>query len=295
MAIWNLGSINSDRVYDLPHLPEPGETLAATGVRFGLGGKGANMSVAAARAGATVHHLGAVGRDGGELVHRLSGYGVETRHVVTLDGQTGHAIIAVSPSGENHIIIDPGANRALSAEAIGEALCCAQAGDFFVTQNETSQQLTACRAAAAMGLKVCYAAAPFDAEAVMAVLPHLDLLILNAVEASQLERALGQGVEQLPVADIVVTRGESGCQWISKAEGLVRQFPAYVVQAVDTTGAGDTFTGYLLAGLDRGLPMAAAIDLASMAAALMVSRRGTADVIPELSEVESAMEGALAP
>ena len=286
MAIWNLGSINADMVYRVPHLPGPGETLAASHMARFLGGKGTNMSVAAARAAARVHHVGAVGHDGAWAVERLLEYGVDTRHIATLDIGTGHAIVAVDPRGENQIILCPLANRAVPEDRIGLALSEAQAGDIFVTQNETNGQVLACETAAKMGLRVCYAAAPFDAEAVQAVLPWLDFLILNAVEAEQLRQATGLSPEALPVRDVIVTLGADGSCWYDTKQALSQTFPAVPVTPVDTTGAGDTFTGYVLAGLDRGMPMAQAIGLATRAAALMVMREGTADVIPDLKDVQ---------
>ena len=107
MAIWNLGSINADMVYSLPHLPQPGETLAALDYQQFLGGKGANMSVAATRAGSVVHHIGAVGADGLWAIERMSGYGVDTQHIAQIDTPTGHAIIAVDRQAENQIILFP--------------------------------------------------------------------------------------------------------------------------------------------------------------------------------------------
>lgn len=285
MAIYNLGSINADLLYTVPHLPGPGETLAATGYRRGLGGKGANMSVAAARGAARVVHIGAVGADGRWARDLLTEYGVDTRHIVTSDTVTGHAIILLDPAGENTIIINPGANHALSRDHIGLALAEASPGDTLVMQNETTHQAFSARTGSELGLRVVYAAAPFDADAVQAVLPCLDMLILNAVEADQLTAALGKGPDALGIADVIVTLGAQGCRWINHGD-TVREFPALPVTPVDTTGAGDTFTGYLLAGLDRGMPMEQAIRLATKAAALMVTRVGTADVIPDLLQIE---------
>jgi ribokinase len=111
------------------------------------------------------------------------------------------------------------------------------------------------------------------------------MLVLNAVEAAQLEAATGTAPEALPVADIIVTRGAEGVRWIDTKAGQSRDFPATPVTAVDTTGAGDTFTGYLLATLDGGMAMAEAIDLAGKAAALKVTRQGAADAIPARDEV----------
>lgn len=287
MAIWNLGSINADMVYAVPHLPGPGETLAATGYARYLGGKGANMSVAAARAAAHVRHIGAVGPDGGWAVERLMEYGVDTRHIARVEAATGHAIVAVEPGGENQIVIYPGANRAIPENTLQAALAEAAAGDTLLFQNETNAQEMAARLGRELGLRVAYAAAPFEAAAVQAVLPYLDFLILNEVEAEQLQAATGLKPEALPVRDVIVTLGARGARHFDAKSGESRDFPAIPVTPVDTTGAGDTFTGYVLAGLDRGLPMAQAIAQAMRAAAIMVTRHGTADVIPDLKDVQA--------
>lgn len=285
MAIYNLGSINADMTYRVPHLLAPGETLATTALSRGLGGKGANMSVAAARAGAQVRHLGAVGEDGRWAIERLTEYGVDTRQIAVLSEPTGHAIVMLDRKAENCILIYPGANRALSVERIEAGLSEATPEDIFVFQNETNAQREAAELASSRGLRVAYAAAPFDADAVTLVLPLLDLLVLNEIEAGQLEQATGQSIETIPVRDVVVTLGGRGCRWINTDSREIRDFAALPVTPVDTTGAGDTFTGYLLAGLDRGLPMPTSIELAQRAAAIMVTRHGTADVIPDLKEV----------
>lgn len=289
MAIYNLGSINADYVYQVPHLPGPGETLAANQMHRGLGGKGANMSVAASRAAALVSHIGAVGTDGSWARQRLLEYGVDTRHIAVLDKvPTGHAVINVDQSGENAIVLLPGANYEITENAIGKALSESARGDTLLIQNETNNQQYAAQMGKDLAMYVAYAAAPFEAQAVADVMPLLDFLILNEVEAQQLEAATGQSPEQLPVADIIITLGGKGCRWINTVKRTVQDFPAFDVEVVDTTGAGDTFTGYVLAARDRGLPMEQAIKLAMRAGALMVTRAGAADAIPDLKEVQSA-------
>mgnify|MGYP001078575976 CR=1 FL=1 len=291
MAVFNLGSINADLFYQVPHLLAPGETLASTDHSRGLGGKGANMSVAIARAAARVAHIGAIGRDGRWAVERLLEYGVDTRNIVESDVATGHAVIMVDDQGENAILLFPGANRAITETHISTALEAATEADTFLFQNETSVQIEGATQASAKGMRVVYAAAPFDAGAVKAVLPLLDILVMNAVEAQQLTNATGIGLTGLPVRDVVVTLGGDGCRWINTDAGTDQTFPAIPVTPVDTTGAGDTFTGYLVAGLDRGLPIEQAISLGQQAGAIMVTRQGTADVIPDLKDVQDARLG----
>ena len=286
MAVFNLGSINLDNVYSVPHLPQPGETLPAMGFAQGLGGKGANMSVAIARAAARAIHIGSVGPDGRWAVERLMEYGVDTRHISTASAPTGHANICVDQDGENSIVLFSGANQTIESGAIRNALSEAGPSDSLLMQNETNGQREATQVASDGGLRIVYAAAPYETSAVQSVLGHLDLLILNAVEAEQLSSETGSKLEDLPVADIIVTKGSEGCLWISDLHRSGKAFDAIASDVVDTTGAGDTFTGFLVAGLDRGLAMEQAIVLATRAASIMVSRHGTADVIPDLRDIE---------
>jgi ribokinase len=287
MTVWNLGSVNADLVYRLPHLPAPGETLAAKDHQKGLGGKGANMSVAVARAGSRVEHIGAIGADGHWMCDRLGEYGVGVAHLVEAGPVSGHAVIAVDEAGENQIILFPGSNQQIDAEGIEAALDGAEPGDIAVFQNETNAQERFADLAKARGLRVVYAAAPFSVEAVRAVLDRIDILVMNAVEAAQLEEALDLAPEVLPVRDVVITLGGDGCRWIRPETGEDRTLAAPRVDVVDTTGAGDTFTGYLLAGLDQGMEMEPALTLAQKAGAVMVTRLGTADVIPDRTEIEN--------
>lgn len=289
MTVWNLGSINADHFYTLPHLPAPGETLAARDYRIGLGGKGANQSVALARAGAQVRHIGAIGADGRWMVGRMSDAGVDCHFVDEMDSASGHAIIEVDATGENAIILFAGTNRRISPEAVTEALSSARPGDWLVMQNETSSQVEAARLAREKGLHVAYSAAPFDAEAVLAVLPYTSLLLVNEVEAEQLCTALGVTLKGLPVENLLVTLGSKGAVWHAlKTKQEYRVF-AHRVQAVDTTGAGDTFAGYLIAGLAAGEAPKTAMTRASAAAALKVTRAGSGDAIPTRDEVSAFM------
>ncbi len=284
MAVWNLGSINADLFYAVPHLPGPGETLASTDHRRGLGGKGCNISVAIARAAARVHHIGCVGQDGRWASDTLLEYGVDTRHIREVPEATGHAIIATDATGENNIILFPGANQHINSDQLKVALSEVSAGDWFVTQNETNAQIEATRIARQMGLQIAYVAAPFDPEAVEVLRPDLDLLILNEVEAQQLKDATGLSPEKLGIKDVIVTLGPDGCVWHSQANSTKIE-PIKVI-AVDSTGAGDTFAGYVIACLDRGQTMEQALRTATLAGAIMVTRHGTADVIPDLKDLE---------
>ena len=288
--IYNLGSINADYFYDLPHLPGPGETLAASAMSVGLGGKGANQSVAAALAGAEVCHIGAVGPDGAWAVDRMAGYGVDTTFVRQVEVATAHAIVMVDTWGENQIVIYPGANHVQDVNVITKALDSADPGDWLMLQNETSLQVEAARLAQKRGMSVAYSAAPFSADAVKPILEFTSLLILNQVEAEQLARALGMSVGSLPVDTILVTKGGHGAEWIDTKSGETVSVPAFSVDVVDTTGAGDTFAGYTVAGLSLGLSPKDAFRRASAAAAIKVTRKGTADAIPSADIVTEFLD-----
>lgn len=283
MAIWNLGSINIDHVYRLDHLPRPGETLAAHSYSVGLGGKGANQSIAAARAGAVTRHQGAMGAGDDWVIQRLRDVGVETDDIQRMeDAATGHAIILLDTDAENSIVIHPGANRAIAAKVLEEKLASITASDTLLIQNETNCQLDAARIADTAGARVIYSAAPFDIRAVEMMLPHVSILAMNAGEAEQLFAAIP---DDLPVDGLLITRGGEGAEYRDLRRGQTYRQQAFVVTPVDTTGAGDTFAGYFAAALDRGASIPEALRLASGAAALKVTRQGAGDAIPSLDEV----------
>lgn len=285
--IYNFGSINADYIYQVPHLPVPGETLAATALTRELGGKGANQSVAASRAGAQVIHVGAVGPDGAWAISELEGHGVDCTHVTMLDSLTGHAIINVDTSGENAIVIFPGANQEQSLTDVEAAFMVAGQGDFLLLQNETNLQADVAKLARSKDMTVVYSAAPFSPDSVRAVLPYVDILVMNSVEFSQLTEVLGDTISDLPAMVQIVTKGSAGVDWIENE--TTRHVPAPQVKPVDTTGAGDCFAGYVVAGLAEGMSPEEALRLGTSAAALQIQRRGTAGAIPIRSDVNALL------
>lgn len=286
MAIYCLGSINADYIYSVPHLPQPGETLAAIRFTTGLGGKGANQSVAAARAGAEMFHIGAVGGDGQWAIDELQGYGVDTRHIVTTDVPTGHAIINVDAAAENAIVIYSGANVAQDEASLRKVISSADDGDSLLLQNETSLAPMAAELGKARGMRVFYSAAPFDVDATKDVLPHVSVLVMNEVESSQLCAALDTDLKGIGVPHILVTKGAAGAEWHSFDAGETVRVDAFKVDPVDTTGAGDTFIGYVVAGLDSGLTVGDSMRRAAAASAIKVMREGAAPAIPSAAEVD---------
>jgi ribokinase len=283
MTIYNLGSINIDHVYRLAALPRAGETISSLDHALGLGGKGANQSVAAARAGAQVRHLGAMGTGDDWVLDMLGAAGIDTGAVARLDGvATGHAIILVDAEGENSIILHGGANRALPAGLVTGGLAAIGPGDILMMQNETTLQAEAAAHARAAGARVIYSAAPFEIAALRAVLPHVSILAVNEVEARDTFAAFG---EALPIAGLLITRGAKGAEYRDLETGRIWEQPAFRVQAVDTTGAGDCFAGWFAAGLSRGEDIATTLRNASAAAALQVTRKGAGNAMPTRAEV----------
>lgn len=286
MTVFNLGSINIDHFYQVPHIPAPGETLAATAYSSGLGGKGLNQSVALARGGADVVHIGAVGPDGAPVLDQIKALGVDVSHITQVDAPTGHAIINVATDGENCITLFQGANVEIPTDHIAAALGKMGRDDWLMLQNETNGHGPAIEYAVGVGARIVYSAAPFDIAAVKAILPFIDTLVVNEIEANQLLGALGvSNITELDVPHIVMTLGVNGAQHIATKTGLIHRVDGLDVQVVDTTGAGDTFIGYFVALLSNGADIQQALEMANRAAALKVSRSGTAAAVPELQEV----------
>lgn len=288
--ILNLGSVNIDWGYRVEHFVRPGETLAAGQPAQGAGGKGLNQSIALARAGADVLHVGRIGEDGLWLKHRLRDNGVDVT-LLDLDRETptGHAVIQITPSGENAILLHAGSNRQVSAEQIDHAIGRMSPGDHFLCQNETSGIAEALTAARARGLVVWFNPAPFDATVPDLPLHCVDWLVLNETEGAGLSGRCEPGAiittlrERLPGTRIVLTLGKDGV--ICADGGQTHRATPPPVQAVDTTAAGDTFIGYLAAAVMAGRSTPDALALASRAAALSVSRPGAAESIPHRQEV----------
>jgi ribokinase len=206
------------------------------------------------------------------------------------DKATGAAVVNVDLAGENAIVIFSGANNDQDEAHLRAALANAGPGDTLLLQNETNLQVEAAEIGAAKGMRVIYSAAPFDLEAVRAVIKSVSILAVNALEADQLCAAFGTELAALPVPQILVTRGSEGAEWRSNETGERVFLPSVAVVPVDTTGAGDTFAGYFAAGLDQGMLPEAALDLARHAAALKVTRQGTGEAIPSLAEVSAFRE-----
>jgi len=283
MAVFNLGSINIDLVYRLSHFPAPGETLASRSFMRGLGGKGANQSIALAAAGIQVFHIGAMHSEDSWLLEQMRIRNVDMTNVQTSGEPTGHAIVMVNDEGENQIVLCPSANWTIDIVTALATLDSATPEDWVLLQNETNGALEFVSAAKARKLKIAYSAAPFEAEIALALLPDCDLLVINEGEAAALMAATGRELDALGLEHLVITQGGKGAEYIGKAGRFYQD--AFTVNAVDTTGAGDCFFGYFLAGIVSKTRIETALLEASAAAALQVTKQGVADAIPLRQEV----------
>ncbi|MCZ4280199.1 ribokinase [Kiloniella laminariae] len=290
-TIINVGSINVDHVYRVPYFVKPGETLPTISYQRVLGGKGANQSVALARAGEKVRHVGAIGEDHRWILDELSKAAVAVDDITVADVPTGHALIQVDDNAENCILLYPGANHALALDDIGGIFKTAEPDSWVLFQNEMPNLGEMIVLAKAAGAKVAVNPAPFDTAARDIPFDKIDLLIVNDIEAEELAASLPGGDEQAltrlcPL--VIITRGTKGAICHSAGENI--EVPAFVVEAVDTTGAGDTFVGYILSSLASGMNIANAMQRASAASALAVTKPGASVAIPTSAEVQAFID-----
>lgn len=293
MRILSLGSLNLDYVYMVDHFVRAGETIASLDRNEFCGGKGLNQSIALARAGAEVCHAGKIGADGTKLKHKLMEHGVNTDFTLVDNNlPTGHAIIQVDPKGQNCIIIYGGANQAIQTTDIDGILAAFEPGDIMLVQNEINNLDYAIEKAQARGLRVALNPSPIDKNLVESpALKYVEWFILNEIEGFEItgeqkpEKICDVLRSRFPGCRVVLTLGKQGVLYsdgdITATHGI------YDVPVVDTTAAGDTFTGYFLACVTEGLSIERALELASKASSLAVSRAGAADSIPSRKEVET--------
>jgi ribokinase len=290
MAVYNFGSVNIDHVYQVDHFVQPGETLSSTAYAQLLGGKGANQSVALAKAGANVFHVGHMSQSDTGFKQQIADFGVDCRFLRTSSTPSGHAIIQVSPEGENAIVLFGGANQLLSDDDITTPLQDATSSDWILLQNETNALEQIILAAAEAGTKIAFNPAPMTDSVKSLPLDKIDLLIVNEIEAemltgeSDLEAMVDFFTANHPNQDVIITLGKEGVCMLHK--GATIRVNAFVVDAVDTTAAGDTFIGFFLAAFSNGLPANEALTHACAASAISVTRSGAAQSIPSVEDVK---------
>lgn len=291
MKVLNFGSLNIDYVYTVDHIVRGGETISSEKTETFPGGKGLNQSIALARAGVPVYHAGAVGEDGEMLLELCRANGVDTRFIRRTEGRNGHTVIQVDRNGQNCILLFGGSNQKQTKEHIDEVLSHFEAGDMLVLQNEVNHLDYLIDRAWERGMVIVLNPSPFDDKLKACDMTKVAYFLVNEVEAEQMtgesdpakqpERLL----EAYPGGKFVLTMGSRGSMYKDSRQEFHQDI--YKVNAVDTTAAGDTFTGFFLAAVLEGRPIPEALDEAARASAIAVSRPGASSSIPTAEEVKN--------
>jgi ribokinase len=284
------GSLNVDLIFPVPRIPALGETVLSPSISMQPGGKGANQAVAAARDGAMVVMVGAIGRDNlaADALSLLREANVDLSRVAEADASTGCAAISVDPRGGNAIVVGSGANLFARQDQIEDTLLGPAATVLLQMEVSTEENAALIRRARDRKARIILNLAP-AAPIEEAALRALDVLIVNETESAMLAAALdcADGADQLRHRlDVTVVRtlGERGAE-VAFEQGT-EIIPAHMVTAVDTTAAGDCFVGVLAAALDRGVTMTAALRRATAAAALCCTRHGSQSSLPHGHETD---------
>ena len=292
----NLGSLCVDNVFHVQNIARAGETVTSLGHEIHPGGKGLNQSLAAARAGAEVIHVGCVGSDGGSLVDVLSGSGVDVSHIRTIDSRSGTAVIQVDSKGRNAIFITGGANRLVGKGQVDAALDLLADADWLLLQNEINDLEYVLEAASSRDLNIAFNVAPVDGREKGYLYDYVSLLIVNEIEAMAVARqdnhmdAFNYIRSKYPKTQVILTLGREGlCYGL---ENKTLDMPAFDVEVVDETAAGDAFIGFYMAALLRSASTYSALKEAAAAGALAVTRTGAATSIPSRDDVDAFLADA---
>lgn len=295
MKVLNFGSLNYDYVYTVDHMVREGETLASERMETFPGGKGFNQSVALQRAGADVMHAGAVGEDGDVFLDFCRENRLSTDYIKTLPGKSGHTIIQVDKDAHNCILLYGGTNRELSESYVDEVLENYGSGDIVLLQNEINVTAYVIDRAYEKGMQVVLNPSPYDEGLDACDMKKVAVFLMNEIEGFMMtgekepEKILDVMKQHYPRACVVLTLGEEGVYCMS--EGHVYYQSAVKTEAVDTTAAGDTFTGYFIAGLSEGMDIPDILKLCVNASSIAVSRKGAAPSIPSRKEVIAKING----
>ena len=312
MKALNYGSLNIDFVYNVEHFVRSGETISSQNMAIFAGGKGLNQSVALAKSGIDTWHAGCIGEDGEFLADILQKSGAHTELISRLPGRNGHAIIQKQPNGQNCILLYGGSNQQNTRVQIDEVMSHFEKGDYLILQNEINEISYIMERAHEKGMIIVLNPSPMDEKIRTYPLEYVDYFLLNEIEAKDLtgfdqnladtdqhrvqemdevssawDALLEEVCSHFPNSKVVLTLGEYGS--IYKDEKQKIHQPIMKVPVVDTTAAGDTFTGLFIGSIAKGLSPENAMKIAAKASAIAVSRQGAAPSIPELGEVERDM------
>ena len=289
MKVLNFGSLNLDYVYQVESILIPGETQASKSRQTFCGGKGLNQSIALAKAGIPVYHAGLIGEGGEQLLEVCRENGVNTEFIKQIPGLCGHTVIQVDRNGQNCILLFGGSNRSMTKEFVDSVLDSFDEGDIILLQNEINELDYIIDRAYEKKMMIILNPSPFDSALEKCDLSKISLFLMNEIEGFQItgekepDRILAKVKKLYPNAKVVLTLGGDGSVYQDET-GIYRQ-GIFKVKAVDTTAAGDTFTGYFISSIIDGMPVQDGLKLAAKASAIAVSRAGATASIPVRSEV----------
>ena len=287
MKILNFGSINKDFFYSVNDFVRPGETISSNTYEIMIGGKGLNQSVGISKAGVKVYHAGIINKDDTFIIDKLKSWKINCDNILLSDNPTGHAIIQVNKKGENSIIIHGGANHDFNLKSIKSILSKFETGDILLLQNEINNIEEIIDRAHYKKMKIIFNPAPFNNDILKYDLNKINTLMLNQSEGEGLsnekipDKILKVLNNNFKNTEIILTLGEKGSLYSYKDELI--KIRAHDVKTVDTTGAGDTFIGYYVAGFASKMNKKDNLNRASKAAALTTLKLGGAESIPGIN------------
>ena len=289
MKVLCFGSANLDHVYKVDHFTVPGETQGCLEYNIKCGGKGVNQAIAMALAGNDTYFAGIIGSDSGLLKDALVDKGVHIDYMKISNKPTGHAIIEVDQSGQNHILLYGGTNKEIDFEYIDEVLSHFSKGDIVVLQNEINNVPYIIERCYEKEMKIFFNAAPYDIAVKNYPIEKVTWLVVNETEGAALsneedyEKIIQTLKQKYPHTHILFTMGKEGSRVLTDKEDI--KVEALKVNAVDTTGAGDTYIGYFVRGIVEEMPLLETAQMATKASAIAVTRFGAVDSIPNYEEV----------
>jgi len=292
VKILNFGSLNIDMVYSVAHFVRAGETLSSGRLEKFCGGKGLNQSIALAKAGAEVYHAGCIGPDGAMLTEALAANSVNTQFVQAVDTPCGHAVIQVDTSGQNCILLFGGANQCVTEVFAEKVFSYFSQGDILLLQNEINGLDFIMHLGREKGMRIALNPSPIGDNLKSLPLEYVNWFILNEHEGRELSGKsnppdiLDTLVKKYPDGEFVLTLGKAGVLYDNRQTRVGHG--VYDVPVVDTTAAGDTFTGFFLQGVSAEQTPKEILEIASIASSLAVSKKGASSSIPSMSDVLAA-------
>ena len=291
MKILNYGSLNIDYTYSVEAIVRPGETVASSALQKFAGGKGLNQSIAFARAGGKIYHAGKIGAEGKFLTDFLNENNVDISNISACDTANGHAIIQVEKGGQNCILLHKGANGLIEKSEIDRVLSAFSKGDMLILQNEINNIDYIINKSYEKGMFIVFNPSPVTENMFSYPLRKISMFILNEHEGARLAdvgdskdiESIKTALKEKYSAVFVLTLGEKGAVYFDKETEIF--VPAKKVTPVDTTGAGDTFTGYFLFEYSKNKPVNECLQTAAKASAAAICKQGAATAIPLAKEI----------